>query len=94
MAAEARITLFVLSQSPVWSPAMRQLCATLLPHSHGFSSPHSHLRAGGGAARVVGQGRGSHEEGGARRAGTQLRGTHMLKAIGRPVALRAAPILP
>jgi hypothetical protein len=57
MAAEARITLFVLSQRPVWSPAMRQLCATLLPHSHGFSSPHSHLRAGKGEVQVVGQGR-------------------------------------
>ncbi len=43
MTAVFLTTWTVLDQMPVWSPPMRQLCATSLPHSHGFSRPHSHM---------------------------------------------------
>ena len=43
MAAELRMTLLVLDHTPVWSPAMRQDCASALPHVQGCATPHSHM---------------------------------------------------
>jgi hypothetical protein len=42
-AADERMTLFVESHTPVWSPASRHDWATASPHVHGSATPHSHI---------------------------------------------------
>ena len=85
----------VLSHTGVWSPVARHDCATFGPHSHGsFCPPGSDARTHRPKAREQSGGATPARACGVRVVPSSSRGvhSHMLKWIGRPVALSACDI--